>query len=99
MEITKEILYSIVELLGSKELKKDVETTISGLESEDANIFESIKGDLVTFNNNRDKEVLGKGYRQDGTCSKHHSIALLVQIDQQFSLKLVVIKHSHRKHQ
>lgn len=65
MEIKKEVLFSIVELLGSEELKKDVISTIDGLESEDTNLFESIESKLISFNNDRNKELISKGYRQE----------------------------------
>jgi len=64
MEITKEVLTSIVGLLGSEELKKDVISIIDSLES-DSNVFESIKSDLISFNNNRNTELISKGYRQE----------------------------------
>ena len=70
MKITKEVLSGIVELLGSKELKKDVMTIIDGLESEDTNIFDSIKSELVTFNNDRNTELISKGYRQEAKKSE-----------------------------
>lgn len=98
MEMTKEMLFSIVELLGSKDLKKDVETTINGLESEDTNIFDAIKSELITFNNNRNKEILGKGYRQEAKKTERLIKEIFTNIDFEATKKDEMLTELRDKH-
>ena len=63
--ISKETLLGVVSLLGDKNLMQDVQSIMDGEKEEDFNLLDAAKATIISFNNNKQKELIGKGIRKE----------------------------------